>query len=229
MSSLSPLAVTMMMGRSISESTRRRNLSTSRPVIPGIMMSSRTRSKRRSPSSSIAFCPLFATATAKLRPWRRRARPSLFSSSSSTIRIELVSAFMASPIPHQHREQGQFLCRLLPPDRRERGVSGTVFPPLASGLLTEQGLDFSQQVRELHRLGFVVVAAGLQGLLPVARHGVGGQRNHRDAPRPQLGLELPGRLPAVEARETHVHQDEVRGLGTGHVYSLPTINGEEGL
>src|SRR5262249_19098625 len=78
------------------------------------------------------------------------------------------------------------------------GASGMVPSRPGRGLLLHQGVDLRQQARELDRLGVVVVAAGLQRLLPVARHRVGGQGDDRDTPRGRRGLELPGGLPAVE-------------------------------
>ena len=59
------------------------------------------------------------------------------------------------------------------------------------GLLPDQGLDLHQQSREIHRLGVVVVAAGLQGLLPVARHCVGGQRDYGNSLRFRRCRKLP--------------------------------------
>src|SRR5262249_50112759 len=46
----------------------------------------------------------------------------------------------------------------------------------------EQPLDLAEQAGELDRLGVILVAAGGEGLLAVAGHGVGGQGDHRDVP-----------------------------------------------
>src|SRR5262249_14688773 len=76
------------------------------------------------------------------------------------------------------------------PSRKKRrravvntGASVMVLPPSRAGLPVQQGLDLRQEPGQLHRLGVVVVAAGLQGLLAVAGHGVGGQGDHRDGLR----------------------------------------------
>src|SRR5262249_7083974 len=62
-----------------------------------------------------------------------------------------------------------------------------------------------------------------------AGHGVGGERDNRDGLRQGRGLEPTGGLPAIEDGETHVHKDDVRGLGGGHINPLPSLDGDEGL
>ena len=71
---------------------------------------------------------------------------------------------------------------------------------------------FAEQPRQLDRLGVVVVAAGLQRADPVAHHGVRGQGDDRDVPGRGVRLQQPGRLPAVDLGQVHVHEDQVRQL-----------------
>ena len=43
-------------------------------------------------------------------------------------------------------------------------------------------MDLGEEASELDWFGLVIVAARLEGLIPVAGHGVGGERNHRSVP-----------------------------------------------
>ena len=49
--------------------------------------------------------------------------------------------------------------------------------------IDQQRVDLPEQPGQIHRLRVVVIAAGLEGLVPVARHRVGGQRDDGDARR----------------------------------------------
>src|SRR3954469_6643254 len=62
----------------------------------------------------------------------------------------------------------------------------------------ELGLDLVDEAREVDGLGVVVVAAGLEGLLAVAGHGVRREGDDRDGAGERVGLEAPGRFPAVD-------------------------------
>src|SRR5258707_9518674 len=84
--------------------------------------------------------------------------------------------------------------------------------------------DLLEQPGEIEGLGVEVVAPRRHRLLPVARHGVRGQRDHRD--RAGLGgrLDPAGRLPAVQARQAHVHQDEGGRLRARHRHPLLAVD-----
>src|SRR5262249_42980283 len=88
----------------------------------------------------------------------------------------------------------------------------------------EQGPDLAEQAGELDRLGVVLVAPGGEGLLPVPGHGVGSQGDHRDVPGLRVGLELARRLPPIQDRQAHVHQDEVRSPGPGGLEPLAAVH-----
>ena len=62
-----------------------------------------------------------------------------------------------------------------------------------------------------HRLGEIIVHAGLQAAIPVALHGVGGHGDDR-RPGPAVGLAVPnrpGRLEAIHDRHLNIHQHDV--------------------
>jgi len=53
---------------------------------------------------------------------------------------------------------------------------------------------------------------------------VGGQRHHRDTAGRLVGLELPGRFPAIDDRKTHIHQDQVRRVGPRFLEPLRPVH-----
>src|SRR5712691_8738408 len=67
-----------------------------------------------------------------------------------------------------------------------------------SATRAEQRLDLLEQTWQLNWFGVVVVAAGRQRFVAIARHGVRRQGDDRNRPRLRRRLELPGRLPAVQ-------------------------------
>src|SRR6266436_8879984 len=93
-----------------------------------------------------------------------------------------------------------------------------------AGRPPELRLDLLEEPGEIDGLGVEVVAARRHRLLPVARHGVRGERDHRDRPRLRGRLDLSGGLPAVQSREAHVHQDERGRLRAGHRHSLLAVD-----
>src|SRR5947199_9458017 len=84
----------------------------------------------------------------------------------------------------------------------------------------EEGLDLREQARKVDRLGVEVVTSGFQREVAVIRLGVGGEGEDGDGGRVGGRLELPGRLPAVDARQAHVHENKVgmRFPGPGHAF-----------
>src|SRR5918911_3171857 len=98
-----------------------------------------------------------------------------------------------------------------------------------SATRAQQRLDLLEQAWELNRFGVVVVAAGRQRFVAIARHGVRRQGDDRNRARLRRRLELPGRLPAVQDGQAHVHQDQVGCLGAGEVHPLLPVNGDDNL
>src|SRR6185437_1222318 len=75
-------------------------------------------------------------------------------------------------------------------------------------------LDLRQQALEFDRLRLEFVAAGGERPVGVTLHRVRGEGDHRNGPKALIGLDPPGRLPPVDHRQAHVHQDEIgRELG----------------
>ena len=66
---------------------------------------------------------------------------------------------------------------------------------------TKQALDLADEAVEFHRLGVVIVAAGLDGLFAIPAHGVRRQPEHRHAAGGVIGHEAARRLPAVDDRQ----------------------------
>jgi DNA-binding response OmpR family regulator len=99
------------------------------------------------------------------------------------------------------------------------GISGAHLISLRSQLLHR-----SQQLRQLHGLRLVGVAAGLEGLLAVRTHGVGGERHHRNGARRLVALQGAGGLPAVHDGQAHVHEDQVGRLAAGLLHALGAID-----
>src|SRR5216684_382881 len=97
-------------------------------------------------------------------------------------------------------------------------------PRSRAGRPPELRLDLLEQPGEIDGLGVEVVAARCDRLLPVARHGVRGERDHRDRAGLRGGLDPAGRLPAVQARQAHVHQDERGRLRARHRHPLLAVD-----
>src|SRR5262249_50876371 len=113
----------------------------------------------------------------------------------------------ATTSPAPPRPKNAPRARATPGDSAARSAMG--LPPVR-GRPAEQGPDLPEQAGDLDRLGVVLVAPGGQGLLPVPGHRVGRQGDHRDVPGLRVGLELARRLPPIQDRQAHVHQDEIR-------------------
>src|SRR6185436_8544854 len=77
----------------------------------------------------------------------------------------------------------------------------------------EQRLDLRQQARQLDGLRVEVVATHAPRPLGILGHGVRREADHGDAGRAVPGLDSPGRLPAVEHRQSQIHEDEIRLVG----------------
>ena len=92
---------------------------------------------------------------------------------------------------------------------RDKIGCGLCHTSTLEGRFGQQGPDFRKKARELDRLGVIVVTTGIERALPVARHGVRSQRDHRNRARLRVRLDLPRRLPAINHRQAHVHQDEI--------------------
>src|SRR5260370_2542238 len=73
-------------------------------------------------------------------------------------------------------------------------------PRSRAGRPPELRLDLLEQPGEIDGLGVEVVAARCDRLLPVARHRVRGDRDHRDRPGPRAGLAPPAPPPPPPAR-----------------------------
>ena len=74
-----------------------------------------------------------------------------------------------------------------------------------------------------------LVRNGFEGLVAIAGHGVRRQRDDRDRLRCRIGFDLPGRFPAVEHRQAHVHENQVRGHGLGHLDALAAVHRHDDL
>src|SRR5687767_4601966 len=97
------------------------------------------------------------------------------------------------------------------------GVSSTI--RIRGGVLTralrrspEILADLGEQGPRRERLGDVGVAARGERLDVVAAQRVRGHGDDRDVAELRVGLDAPGRLVAVEARELDVHEDQVGTL-----------------
>src|SRR5262245_23013635 len=70
-------------------------------------------------------------------------------------------------------------------------------PETSSRLPRQERVDLPQEAREVDRLRVEVVAARLVGLVAVAEHRVGRERDDRDRLRRVVRLQAPRDLPAV--------------------------------
>src|SRR5579863_3980361 len=82
----------------------------------------------------------------------------------------------------------------------------------ATGSPARQRLDLCQEARQIDRLGVVIVAARREGTITIAGHRMSRQADHRNRLGGGVAFEPPGRLPAVDPWQAHVHQNEVRLL-----------------
>ncbi len=72
------------------------------------------------------------------------------------------------------------------------------------------------QCAEIQRLGEVIIHPGLQALVPVAGHGMGGQGNDGEVVTLYIAsriANLTGGLEAVHAGHLNIHEDQIVGLG----------------
>src|ERR1700684_2402007 len=92
-----------------------------------------------------------------------------------------------------------------------------------------EALDLADETVELHRFGIVIVTAGLDRLFTVPGHGVRRQPDYRHASGGIIGLDATGRLPAVDDRQAHVHQNDVGPFAAGQIDALLPVHGEHHL
>src|SRR5439155_8189832 len=91
----------------------------------------------------------------------------------------------------------------------------------------QQGVDFRQQLWQVHRFGFVIVATRRERLFFVAGHGMGRERDDRNGTGLDGGLDLAGGFPPVHHRQTHVHQNEVGTFRFGQGDTRAAVFGED--
>src|SRR5688500_668640 len=85
--------------------------------------------------------------------------------------------------------------------RRSGGPVSGSSAMASAGSASQQSHDLVEQAGQIHGLRIVVVTAGLERLFAIVRHGVGGERDHRDGAGRGRRLDLARRLPAVDDRE----------------------------
>jgi sigma-B regulation protein RsbU (phosphoserine phosphatase) len=91
----------------------------------------------------------------------------------------------------------------------------------------QQCHDLSEQAIQFNGFGVVVITPGLQGLLTIARHGVGRERDDGNGPGLRDRLEPARRFPAVDDGKRHIHQNEIRRLRSCHFDSLLPVDRED--
>ncbi len=89
--------------------------------------------------------------------------------------------------------------------------------------LGEQRLHLAEQPGQIDRFGFIVVGAGLDGLVPISDHGVSGQSNDGNRACGRRGFQLACGFPPIHDWQTEVHQDQRWPLGVGPVHRFPTV------
>src|SRR5262249_10025672 len=97
----------------------------------------------------------------------------------------------------------------------------------ALAAVSPERFDLRAQAGIVHRLAVVVVAAGGERLLAVARHRVRGERDHGDGARFGCSLEPARGFPAVDHREAQVHDDEIGLLGFRHLDPLCAVDRDQ--
>ena len=123
-----------------------------------------------------------------------------------------------------HLQQGVVLAR----GAQRRAAPRPRHRPQAVGT-REERVDLDQQLREVHGLRVVVVAAGGERLLAIPGHRVSGERDDRHPRGGGRGLEPLRGLPAVDDGQAHVQQDQVRGLALGHEDRLHAVGRHQDL
>ena len=93
--------------------------------------------------------------------------------------------------------------------------------------LRKERPDLLEEPGEVDRLRIEVVAARRQRPGALALHGVGRERDDGDGASPCRRLQPPRSLPAVQNRQTQVHEDERRRLAGGHGDALLAVPGHD--
>ena len=117
---------------------------------------------------------------------------------------------------------------------RVAGLAGTVrflhhkFRLRRRGLSwSQERVDFFKQTREVDRLGLVRVTTRFDRLFPVPLHRMSRQGDDGDLLRSRVRFEAAGGGPSIEARQTNVHQNQVRQPALRQGQSLLGILGRE--
>src|SRR5688572_12075655 len=96
--------------------------------------------------------------------------------------------------------------------------------PLAPGAARrEHHRDLVHELQKIDGLRVIIVAAGGERLLAIARHRVSGERDDRYRLRRSIAFERLRHRPAVHHREVHVEQDEIGLVGAHLVEPFLTV------
>src|SRR5215471_1701722 len=93
----------------------------------------------------------------------------------------------------------------------------------------QDSLDLFQQALKFDRLGIVIVASRLDRFFSIPHHRMGSKRDDRYRLSFGCRFKPARRFPAVQHRQTHIHQDQVRNLQSCHRHALFTIQSDGDL
>lgn len=108
------------------------------------------------------------------------------------------------------------------------GSAGVEFLILFPSLYVVQGpADDVQQPLHVNRLRHIPITSGLERALPGDGQSIRRERKHGDRTGGRIRFQDAGCLPAVQLRQTQIHENQIGLLQTGCIHSVPSIDRKE--